>query len=56
VVRRVEVLLRSGPRQRPLLVAAVLVLMAVSVTASVDAQHDTEHLLEHAFAASASGH
>jgi len=56
VVRRVEALLRSGPRQRPLLVAAVLVLMVVSVTASVDAQHDTEHLLEHAFVASASGH
>ena len=56
VVRRVEALLHSGPRQRPLLVVAVVVLMVVSITASVDAQHDTEHLLESAFVASATGH
>jgi hypothetical protein len=56
VVRRVEALLRSGPRQRPLLVIAVVVLMLVSISASLDAQHDTEHLLENAFVASASGH
>lgn len=56
VVRRVEALLRSGPRQRPLLVVAVLALMLVSISASLDAQHDTEGLLEHANITSASGH
>jgi Zn-dependent protease with chaperone function len=54
VVRRVEALLRAGPRQRPLLVLAVVVLMVVAVTASLDARADTEHLLESAFVASAS--
>jgi Zn-dependent protease with chaperone function len=53
VVRRVEALSGSGPRQRPLLVLAVVVLMVVSVTASMDARADTEHLLESAFVASA---
>jgi Zn-dependent protease with chaperone function len=56
VVRRVEALLRSGPRQRPLLVVAVIVLMVVSVTASLDARADTEHLLESAFVASSTSH
>ena len=56
VVRRVEALLHSGPRQRPLLVVAVLALIVVSISASLDAQHDTEGLLEHAnVVASATG-
>ena len=56
VVRRVEALLHSGPRQRPLLVIAVLVLMLVSISASLDTQHDTENMLEGANVASATGH
>ena len=56
VVRRVEALLRSGPRQRPLLVVAVVVLMLVSISSSFDVQEDTEHLLHHANVASATAH
>jgi hypothetical protein len=56
VVRRVEALLQAGPRQRPLVVIAVVVLMLVSISSSVDAQEDTEHLLEHANVPSATSH
>lgn len=46
VVRRVQALLVPAPRQRPVLVLAVLMLAAFAVIAALDVRNDTEHLLE----------
>ena len=46
VVRRVKALLLPAPRQRPLLVLAVLAVTVLALVAALDVRSDTEHLLE----------
>jgi beta-lactamase regulating signal transducer with metallopeptidase domain len=55
VVRRVRALLVPAPRQRPLLVLAVLAVTMVALVAALDVRSDTEHLLEVACRAWGSG-
>lgn len=46
VVRRVQALLLPVPRQRPLLVTAVVAMTAVALLGALDVRSETEHLLE----------
>lgn len=48
LVRRIEALLAPAPRPRPLLMAGVAALVAVSLCAVVETQRDTERLFERA--------
>jgi Peptidase family M48. len=48
LVRRVEALLAPAQRHRPLLVAGVAALLAVTLSAVVETQRDTEQMFEHA--------
>lgn len=48
LVRRVEALLEPAPRRRPMLVAVVAMLLAVTVAATVETQRDTERMFENA--------
>jgi Zn-dependent protease with chaperone function len=56
LVRRVEALLAPAPRHRPLPVAAIAVLLLVTMGAVVDAQRDTERMFENASVTSVVAH
>jgi Zn-dependent protease with chaperone function len=56
LVRRVEALLAPAPRHRPLPVAAIAVLLLVTMGAVVDTQRDTEQMFENASVTSVVAH
>jgi Zn-dependent protease with chaperone function len=56
LLRRVEALLAPAPRHRPLPVAAIAVLLVVTMGAVVDTQRDTERMFENASVTSVVAH